>query len=112
MNASQLFTAAHAAAKTMKAKWMTYREKFAAQLKCAWAKAKAAAEEVVITVGYSAIGFGSASYKQFDYLYSFDNVTSMAGLNSTQFCKRVSAADASRAIDAAKAGKTVRFALA
>ncbi|MBX0290943.1 hypothetical protein K3G63_10865 [Hymenobacter sp. HSC-4F20] len=111
MNTSAIMTAAHAAARTMNAKWMSYKEKFACQLKRAWAAAKAAAVEVVIEVGYSAVAF-AASYKQFDYLYSFDNVTSLAGLNSTQFCKRVSSADASRAITAAKAGQSVRFILA
>ena len=111
MNLSAIFTAAHATART--ATTGTYRMRFAAGLKVAYAatKAPAAPVEVVFAVPYSKADM-PCSYKQYDYLYSFDNVVSMAGLNGTQFQKRVPVYMASAAIAAAQAGQTVRFVLA
>jgi hypothetical protein len=105
--------AAHAAAKANTAT-LSYRQRLSIAMKAAYAAAKAPKVEeqvVFITVGYGKASM-PASYKQYDYLMDLANCLGLAGLNSTQFCKRVNSFEASEAIGLAKAGRKVEFVLA
>jgi hypothetical protein len=110
MNTSALFTAAHTAAKKIVDAAMTYRQKFAAALRAAYAQAKQPAKEIVeVLVG--SFAHVSATYKQLDYLLDLGNVLNWCDLPRNQFLKRVSQSAASEAISAVLAGKQVRFVL-
>ena len=108
MTISQIFSEAHKAAKLQApllkiTKRLTYRQVFALELKKQWSIKKASASFVQIMLASKAAY--PASYKQISYLRTLTNVP----LNNTQAMKRISMAEASKAIEALKAGHQVSF---
>lgn len=89
-----------------------YRSKFAKALKYIYQMIKKAIEELnAPQIDFELCAYGKASinstYKQYNYLCSFDNVS--VEISSSQFQKRIEMTDASEAIQRAIAGQVVRI---
>lgn len=100
----EVMTKAHKIAKTLEG---DYLARLKEALKQAWEWAKQTVKEVIeiITDGKAS---KSATYKQYKYLLSFDNVE-IDFRSASQFFKYVNVWEASEAIDLAKQGLIVKI---
>lgn len=102
MTNSEIFKAAHKLAKTFQG---DYRACFALALRIVREEAFEVEEEVFEICRDLSKPTRSATYRQFKYLSSFDNVE--LNINSSQFIKFIYISDASDAIKAALEGTKV-----